>query len=186
MSDLQIKFNEDGTIRVNNVRLSYEHIFTPYSKEEKEKKKYSGRFILPESTHAKEIELLQAHNLKLQKEYFKARIKSSDIYFRDGDELGKDEYEDTWYIAASETHRPQVIGKRREVITQEDDIVYSGCYVNVLIRPWKQDNTYGKKINANLLAVQFNRDGERFGAERPDVNEHFEDDESSGASDFDD
>ena len=83
-----------------------------------------------------------------------------------------------------------MVGKKREPLSEEDDVVYGGVIVNVLIRPWAQDNKFGKRINANLVAVQFVRDGERFGQARPDINEHFGDEEGgdgdSGFGDGDD
>jgi hypothetical protein len=49
--------------------------------------------------------------------------------------------------------------------------------VNVLIRPWTQNHPkYGKRVNANLLAIQLVRDDARFsGTERPDVDDVFGD-----------
>ena len=97
----------------------------------------------------------------------------------------------TLFISASDSIRPQVIGKKREALTEEDDVVYGGVIVNALIRPWAQDNKFGKRINANLVGVQFvKEDGVRFGQARPDVNEHFDDeggeDGSSGGDGFGD
>ena len=174
---MKIQFNDEkGTIKLLDVRLSYPHLFELWGKNEKDKKKYSGRFIMPNSTHEAENEALREYLAKLKKDWFpNGGVKSDGLFHRDGDNDDKPELEDAWYVAASETMRPQVIGRRREVITEADDIVYAGCYVNALIKPWKQNNEHGKKINANLIAVQFVRDGERFGAERPDVSEEFED-----------
>ena len=186
---MKIKFNEDGTIRIDDVRLSYPHLFTPYagkSDDGKDKKpKFSGRFLMPDDTHAAEQAALTAHLVKLQKEWFKQKLPSGNLFFRDGDETGKEEFEDMWYVQASESLRPQVLGAKKEALQESDDVVYGGCYVNVLIKPWKQDNSFGKKINANLIGVQFKRDGERFGAERPNASEAF-DSEGGDTDGFDD
>ena len=40
---------------------------------------------------------------------------------------------------------------------------YAGCYVNAVIELWFQNNGFGKRVNANLLGVQFFKDGEPFG-----------------------
>lgn len=178
---MKIKFNENGTIRIDDVRLSYPHLFTPWNGEEGKPKKYSGKFIMPNETHKKETEALRAHLLKLQQEYFKARVPAANLGFRNGEDLNKPEFEDAWYVSASESLRPQVMGRNKEALTEEDDVVYAGCYVNVLVRPWKQDNNHGKKINFNLIGVQFKRDGERFGAERPDASEEFDDEDGSAS-----
>ena len=51
---------------------------------------------------------------------------------------------------------------------------YSGCYVYGSITLWLQNNSYGKKINANLRAVQFERDGEAFGMKPVNAEDEFE------------
>ena len=107
-------------------------------------------------------------------------------FIRNGDEKQKEEYEDSWYVSASEKadRPPTVLNKDRSAIRTDNGVVYAGCYVDVLIRPWVQNNSHGKKINANLLAVQFRRDGEAFADDtRPDPTEVFED---LSDSDFDD
>jgi Protein of unknown function (DUF2815) len=122
-------------------------------------------------------------------EHFKGRIPADKLFMRDGAGMAKPEQEESWLIAASESRRPDVINRDKSRLNEEDDIVYAGCFVNVLIRPWAQSNIHGKRLNANLLAVQFVRDGERFGAERPDIDEAFGDIsgdfESEGAGAFD-
>ena len=185
-------FNEkDGTIQVKHVRLSYPHLFKPWAMQDDQEKKFSARFLLPKDTHAAEIKAIQAFLTKMMAEKFKARIPLDKLFLRDGDATGKPEDEGHCYISASDIIRPQVIGKRREPLTEEDDVVYGGVIVNALIRPWAQDNKFGKRINANLVGVQFvKEDGVRFGQARPDVNEHFDDeggeDGSSGGDGFGD
>jgi len=174
----KIKINEDGTIKIMDVRLSYPHIFTPFQTEEDaakgKKPKFSGKFIMPESTHGKEIEQLQRHLVQLQKDWFKVRLPGTNLFLKKGEDLAKPEYEGAYVVSASESIAPQVVGKKREPLKESDDLVYGGCIVHVLIRPWKQDNKYGKKINANLIGVQYAGPGERFGQARPDINEHFD------------
>lgn len=38
--------------------------------------------------------------------------------------------------------------------------IYAGCYVNVKIVPWCQDNQYGQRINCQLVGVQKHSDGD--------------------------
>ena len=171
-------FREDGCILIKNVRLSYPHLFKAWAKNpDKETPKYSGRFLMDKDTHAADIKALGAHIARLMQEHFKGRIPADKLFMRDGKDTAKPEQENSWLIAASESRRPDVINRDKSRINEEDDIVNAGCYVNVLIRPWAQDNKFGKRINANLVAVQFVRDGERFGQARPDINEHFGDEE---------
>lgn len=158
-------FRDDGTILVKNVRLAYEHCFAPWRKTEKEKLKYSGRFLLDGKDRADDIKALREHNKKLQQEHFKGNIKPADLYFRDGDQAGKEEFEGMWYIAASENEDrpPQLLRPDKKPCKKSDDLIYSGAMVNVIIRPWAQNNDHGKKLNANLLVVQHKAHNEKFG-----------------------
>lgn len=171
-----IVFREDGTILIRNVRSSYLHVFKPWAQKEGEEKKYSGKFLLPKVSHKAEIQALAQKILAISNEAFKARLPTDKLFLRDGDDLGKPEFEGHWVVSASESKKPNTISKDRSDVTEDMDVIYSGCYVNVLIRPWAQNNKWGKRVNANLLAVQFVRDGERFsGVSRPDVAEVFDD-----------
>lgn len=171
----QITFREDGCILVKNVRLSYPHLFKPWSKNEGENKKYSGKFLMGKATHAAEIKALGQHLGKMMMEAFKKRIPNDKLFLRDGESTAKEEMLDSFVISASESKAPDVINRDKSRINEGDDIIYAGCYVNVLLRPWVQNNQFGQRINANLLAVQFVRDGEPFSSiSRPDTDEAFD------------
>jgi hypothetical protein len=71
--------------------------------------------------------------------------------------------------------RPLVIDRNRDPLTAADGKPYSGCYVNVSIDVWAQDNKYGKRINAQLKGIQFVRDGDAFGGGAPASPDEFED-----------
>lgn len=51
--------------------------------------------------------------------------------------------------------------------------LYGGCYVNVVVRPWCQDNQFGRGVRCELIAVQFAKDGEAFGEAPADVSGMF-------------
>ncbi len=177
-----------GTFRIKDVRLSYPHLFKPWAQNEGDTKRFSARFLLDKKKHKKEIDYLEKHFLQLQKDVFKKRIPADKLCLRDGDLTGKPEDEGMMYLQASEKTRPLVVNKDKSLLTEDDDIVYAGCRVHAQVKFWTQNNEYGKRINANLLGVQFYQDGEHFGAERPDVGEDFDDesDDDSGSSDSDD
>lgn len=71
-------------------------------------------------------------------------------------------YEGNLFFNAYNTVRPTVVDRDRTPLTAADGKPYSGCYVNVIIDVWAQENQYGKKINAQLQGVQFLRDGDAF------------------------
>jgi hypothetical protein len=51
--------------------------------------------------------------------------------------------------------------------------LYGGCYVNVAVSLWPQDNQFGRGIRCQLLAVQFAKDGTPFGEAPPDFTGKF-------------
>lgn len=62
-------------------------------------------------------------------------------------------------------------GKGPEELTRPQSVIYSGCYVNIQMSMWLQDNNYGKRVNADILAVQFASDGDAFGGGATGVDE---------------
>jgi len=61
-----------------------------------------------------------------------------------------------------------------EGASQADRLFYSGCYVNVIVNIWAQDNEFGKRINASLGGVQFAEHGTPFGGSAPASVDEFE------------
>ena len=51
-----------------------------------------------------------------------------------------------------------------QVLNVPQSVIYSGCYANVQLNFWQQNNEHGKRVNAEVLAVQFAEDGEAFAA----------------------
>lgn len=178
---------DDGILILKNVRLSYEHIFEAWGKNPGDEKRFSATALLDKDTHSAEIAKLQEILTARQKEVFKKRLPADKLCLRDGDLTGKDGYEGNMYLAASEKVRPTVLDKDGKTpVAASDDRIYSGCYVNMMVRFWDQNNQYGQRINANLLGVQFMADGEKFSnINRPAADEMF-DDESDGDDGFED
>lgn len=70
-------------------------------------------------------------------------------------------YKGNFYINASNTLRPLVIGPNRENLAAQDGKPYSGSYGNIIVEFWAQDNKFGKRVSASLLGAQHIKDGER-------------------------
>lgn len=188
----------DGTIRLDNVRASYPHVF--HAKEGKDDKgnpttpKFSIQAFMPKTTHRAAKDLLREVIDGILKDHKIKGIAADRKFIKDGDLMAKDEAEGQWAISASEKNRPQVRNKNKAPLTEKDEgVIYGGCYVNILIRPWFQDNSYGKRVNAGLSAVQFLRDGEPFGEGRITADQvddsfesHDDDEDDVGMGDDDD
>jgi hypothetical protein len=65
------------------------------------------------------------------------------------------------YMNGNNEIRPVVRNKNGAQIEAKDGIIYSGCYVDMVVDIWAQDNAHGRRVNASLLAVTFAGEGER-------------------------
>lgn len=161
---------DDGCVRVDNVTCSYPHLDKPWKKNEKDREKFSVTGLAPKETHGDAKALLVEVINSLLASNKMGKIGAEHKFVRNGDtEDGplKPETEAMWIIKASENpdRAPKVRDERTKVMTPAEILkrIYAGCVINILIRPWAQNNEHGKKINANLIAVQFVKDGTRIG-----------------------
>ena len=100
-----------------------------------------------------------AANLKAIRSAGKGVIKDGDIK---ADYAG---YAGNKFVScrSKENQRPNVFNKDGSMLSERDGVVYSGCYAHVIVSVWAQDNQYGKRMNAQVTGVKFNRDGDSFG-----------------------
>ena len=150
-------------IKMQNVRLSFPSLFrrAVFGGDET---KFEGTFLLNKDDHAAKIAEINGAIESLLKDKNKGKPLPADkICLKDGDFIDYDGYTGSMSIKASSAKRPMVIGTDRAPLTEEDGKVYAGCYVNAIIELWFQDNQFGKRVNANLLGVQFAKDGQPFG-----------------------
>jgi hypothetical protein len=152
---------------------------------------YNCKFIFPPDHPA--TKLIEAAEAEVAKEKWGAKwekelaiIRSTgNAVVRDGNLQRADGFEGNCYINVRSQIRPGVFNRDRSPLTEADGVVYSGCYVNAKIEVWAMDNQYGKKINAQLLGVQFARDGDSFGGGKPSATaDDFEDVADSGEDPF--
>jgi Protein of unknown function (DUF2815) len=80
-------------------------------------------------------------------------------------------YDGMYFISASRETPPQMIRADGSAVDAVNTMeyqanarkMYGGCYVNVALHPWIQENTFGRGIRCDLVAIQFAKDGEAFG-----------------------
>tara|TARA_R110000868_G_scaffold33562_2_gene121622 strand:+ start:3486 stop:4007 length:522 start_codon:yes stop_codon:yes gene_type:complete len=149
-------------IKLNDVRLSFPSLFrkSVYNGEET---KFEATFLLNKKTHVDKVKEIEAAIAAAIKESLKgAKLGSDKICFKNGDDFEYTGYAGHMSIKASSNKRPLVIDRDKSPLTEADGRLYAGCRVNATIELWAQNNTYGKRINANLLALQFFKDDEPF------------------------
>lgn len=158
-------------IKMQAVRLSFPSLFNTAKFGGEDTGKYEATFVLDKVEHAEVIAGIKAQIDRLMKEELKGKVPSDKLCLKDGDEMGRPEFEGKYTIKASTKKRPLVINRDKSPITESDNVIYAGCYVNAIVSLWAQNNNYGKRINAQLDGVQFCRDGEAFGDGAVSVNE---------------
>lgn len=150
-------------IKMQNVRLSFPSLFTTGTFGGEDTGKYEATFVLDKVEHAETIKTLQDTINTMMKTELKTKLSADKICLKDGDDMDRPEFAGKMTIKASTKRRPLVIGRDKAPITEDDNIIYAGCFVNSIISLWCQANSYGKRINAQLDGVQFHKDGDAFG-----------------------
>lgn len=181
MADKNAPAPDPSKLKLEDVRLSFPDIWEPKSVNNSAPK-YSAHFLIDKKEQADLIKLLRATIYTAAKEHFGEKTdelfkkKKIAVCLHDGSE--KDDMagygEDVMYLSSSSAKRPLVIDRDRSPLTKDDRRPYGGCQVNAIVRIWVQDNEFGKRVNCELLGVQFFKDGEPFGA-APISPDEFED-----------
>ena len=174
--------NANQTVKLKNVRIAFATLFVPRKVNEADQGEpsYSASFLMDKNTEAGKANIAavkEAMNAayKAQWPTEGPKLKPNQVCLRDGDDESYAGFAGNMYVSARARRRPVVVDRDRTPLTEQDGKPYSGCYVNAILRIWPQDNTYGKRLNCSLEAVQFVDHGESFGAKGIDAANEFED-----------
>lgn len=162
--------------------------------------KYGASILLDKETAADQIKAVRAVIARIAGEQWKGKIvtvkgqseKIVDqsnpkaervvllgVCLHDGEEKAdKDGYGDhVMYVSGSRKESdgpPRVVDKaQQDIRPEESHYPYAGCYVIASYRLWAQDNDFGKRVNAELRAVIFDKHGEPFGKGTVDLDSDF-------------
>lgn len=154
------------------VRLSYVHLFEPYSSFEGQDPKYSVVVLVPKSDTATIEKIRAAQKVALEEgkaSKFNGSIpKNWKNTFRDGDdedEVDHDrnpEYRGHYYMTVSNKTKPGVVDRDVNTILDPTE-VYSGCYARVSINAFPFSASGNKGVSFGLNHVQKLADGEALG-----------------------
>jgi hypothetical protein len=198
----KITFYSDETILIKDIRASYPHLDKPWSMADGNEKKFSITGLIPKTQEYNDsTRMLNDHIDNMLAEMKKQPLPQSRKCLRDGDQTGKLEMAGHWTISASEREQPKLRGRNidprtgsLEIIPPEEAarVFYGGCWVSILISLWYQEHQVGgRRVNANLRAVQFMRNDTSFGRGRisddviDDTFEPVPDDEGGFAQQYD-
>lgn len=177
------KSNEPTMVRLRMVRLSYPHLFKAkgFGRKNEGTPKFSATAIIdPETRSGRDnIKRLEDAIAAAKEDKWGSKIpkiKDDRICLREGDR-DDDASRDMMIVAASNEARPTVLDQDGNEVTAADDVVYAGCYGDMIVRIWAQDNDYGQRVNASLEGFRFREDGEPLSSRRRVTAEDFDDDE---------
>jgi hypothetical protein len=182
----------EGVVVLQSVRLSFPKLFKPEASIEGGTPKFGAAFLMdPETETGKaNIKALKAAIGAVAKKTWAEKaekvmkaLDSDRSGLRDGDTATNGEgdvysgYENMVFVSASNRKRPQVLNRDKTPITEEDNVIYGGCYVDAVVSVWA---TADKKLGGNgvfctLEVVRFRKDGEAFGAAPVDADDYLDD-----------
>ena len=153
---------ENEFIQIKSARVNFPHLFKkPVINGEEGK--CGAQLMLDPETNAGAIKEIKTAITEILKERNKGKkIPGSKLCLQKGEERGRDEYEGLMVLSANAKGFPVVISGdgKTKIESEEDSNIYGGCYCNAKVRLWFQDNKYGKRVNCELVAIQFAKDGE--------------------------
>lgn len=178
-----------STVMISNVRLSFPGLVEPRASVEGGIKKYSADFILTAEQFGPfwvAVNDVAQGKWKEQANPVLAMIQGDRKLRCYGTGQEKIDpktfkpyngYEGNLYISANNANQPLFIGPNGAPADSTNTMLtremarkfYGGCFVNVALKPWPQENKHGRGIRCELVAIQFARDGEAFGTPPPDL-----------------
>ncbi len=166
------------------VRLSYVHVFEPYSSKPEDEPKYSVTILIPKKDKATLDKInvaikAAAEEGKVKK--FGGRIPSNlSTTLHDGDEEAdlerNPEYAGHFYMAMNSKQRPGVVDADLNPVMDPTE-VYSGCYARVSMGAFAFNTNGNKGVSFGLNNVQKLEDGEPLGGVRAKPEDDFADED---------
>jgi hypothetical protein len=159
-------------LMLQNVRLAFPVLWEPKTVNGEGEPAYSASLLLP-ANHPQVKQIKDAIEAAAKAKFadkwdvILKQLRASDkTALHNGDTKAQyTGFSGNMFVAARSAadKRPLVLDRDRTPLVASDGRPYAGCYVNASLEFWGQNNGYGKRINAQLRAVQFLRDGESFG-----------------------
>ena len=192
---------------IEKARLSFANgLFTASAFEEGSEPKYGADFILAPGSKVYEVQAdgkrkpidIKAAELAVANEAWKGKgqemlddFEASKKALRVGNKRKNKNgeiyagYEGNMYVTAKNKTRPGLYNADKSPVTEEDGVLYSGCYVNVRLSLYPNTKPKTRGVFAGLKGVQFAGHGEAFGgAAKASANEFDDVSEGVDAEDF--
>ena len=162
--------NVDTKVITGTVRLSYSHIWEPYAMSAGQEKKYSCTLIIPKSDKATLGKIQKA--IETAKQAGLAKLggtipKNMKYPLRDGDtdetKIDDRNYENSYFINTSCKTKPGIVNRMLQPIEDQDQ-VYSGCYVRASMNFYAFNSNGNRGIACGLNNIMKVKDGPYLGS----------------------
>lgn len=155
---------------IENVRISFPHLFVPRAMDERSEPKFQASFIIPKN-HPAVAQIMAARERVIAAEFSGGKQMHRDLPMKDGDnpQVG---VPGCYVINASAKTKPHVVDQNVKPII-DPGMIYAGCYVNVSVSIYAYNQKTGNGITFGLDGVQFKSDGERLDG-RPSAESMFQ------------
>lgn len=153
------KSKRNGTRVIGRFRLSYANIWKPKSFDSSQEPKYSAALLFPKSDEElyslinEAVEEAMKQGEERWGKGFRDKAKANSIVIKNGDDKDDEAYADHWFIQASSKNKPGIVGRDREPLTDEEDLV-SGYYVNASINLYPYNHPVRRGIGIGLGNIQ--------------------------------
>ncbi|MGN0674688.1 MAG: DUF2815 family protein [Oscillospiraceae bacterium] len=162
----------ETTVTTDRARLSYTHLFEPYTNDPKQEARYSVTVLVPKSDIATKQRIDAAITAAKQKGVAEkwngvmppvvaTAVHDGDGVRPNGEPFGE-ECRGHWVFTASSKQPPQVVDINLNPIINQTD-VYSGCYARVCVNFFAYNSNGKRGVGIGLNAVQKLEDGEPLG-----------------------
>lgn len=173
-------------VKIRNVRITFPVLFNPKGIRQEDGSmstpKYGASFLFPPNGEqhkelSKAIIAVAKEKWPTAWEIHVRNAKATDkLCVHDGNLKTYQGYANNLFLTASTEVQPDVRDSDASRLgSSKAGRIYAGCYVDAVVQLWAQDNKWGKRVNAELLGVQFRRDGDAFRAGAVAADEDFED-----------
>ena len=167
---------KNGHHLLKNVRLTYPSLHGKAVFDGKVERFYTAKLLIYKKFDAT-VEKVRSTLSNLWTRFIETNggeMTLESICLYDGDVVkgDKKEFKDAWYINAKAQHQPVLVSETGEPVLPEDrSRLYSGCYVDTIVRFWiarnKRNPTTGEeyppRINCYLQLVKHVAQGPRLG-----------------------
>lgn len=173
-------------------RLSYAHVWEPWSGEEGNEPKYSACLLIPKSDKRTLAAIKAAIEAAKERDKakwggkipanLKSNLRDGDAELASGDREGE-EYEGCYFLNVSSKQRPGIVDADLVEILDTTE-VYSGCMVRASINAYGYNTAGNKGISFGLNHIQKIADGEPLGGGRGRAEDDFTPYETDGLDDL--